>query len=242
MLRHEDCKEFSFSPDELDLDLSLVKNHFRNTDGSLPDEVGDIIRDVYLFTREKVEIRCGYFLNGKPGMRSAPHTLSLGGHFFFLGEKVFTQIRRSGLIAVFYASVGTSVAGFASHLHENGDFMRSYIMDVISAIIIERSLDRLHEHLAKEARKIKMAVSNRFSPGYCHWDSTDKKGLFSLFPKGFCNLRVNGEEIIDTSRSIAGIIGIGTEIVYQPYECNQCTTINCIMRSNRPLKEAKRET
>ena len=77
---------------------------------------------------------------------------------------------------------------------------------------------------------LKEKLTNRYSPGYCHWDVADQRKLFSLFPSAPCGVTLTSSLLMNPVKSISGVIGIGKSVGYRDYPCALCLSNHCIYR------------
>jgi len=77
---------------------------------------------------------------------------------------------------------------------------------------------------------IGLKVSNRYSPGYCTWDVSEQKKLFSFFPDRFAGITLSDSSLMNPIKSVSGIAGIGKDIKHLGYVCDNCTVVDCVFR------------
>jgi hypothetical protein len=105
-----------------------------------------------------------------------------------------------------------------------------YVYDVLGSAIAEAAADRLQEVIAWEAANGGEKITNRYSPGYCHWDVADQHSLFSLLGDSPCGITLTSSALMKPVKSISGLIGIGPKVHYRDYQCSRCRFKNCIYR------------
>jgi cobalamin-dependent methionine synthase I len=93
----------------------------------------------------------------------------------------------------------------------------------------EKVAEKIQDEIKQSAQGQAEAVSNRYSPGYCGWSVADQHLLFSFLPANFCGITLNESALMHPIKSVSGIIGIGKEMVKNPYQCNICDVTDCIM-------------
>jgi len=76
-----------------------------------------------------------------------------------------------------------------------------------------------------------MNITNRYSPGYCGWNITGQKILFSLLPEYFCGIELTDTCLMLPIKSVSGIIGIGRDVKFNAYTRNLCDMQYCLYRN-----------
>jgi cobalamin-dependent methionine synthase I len=113
------------------------------------------------------------------------------------------------------------------------DPAKGYIYDQVGIFLTEAAGDRMQQLIRKELPPDK-TTTNRYSPGYCHWNVSDQHHLFSLFPPAPCGVTLTHSALMNPVKSISGVIGIGKEVSYRDYPCALCQSLNCIYRRVKP--------
>ena len=73
-------------------------------------------------------------------------------------------------------------------------------------------------------------ISNSYSPGYCGWDVSEQRLLFSLLPQGFCGVQLLPSCLMLPLKSVSTVVAIGPDVTYEPYRCNICRKRDCYRR------------
>jgi len=116
---------------------------------------------------------------------------------------------------------------------KDGDLLRGYVYDVIGSEVVENAADRMQEELRLTVAGEGLNITNRFSPGYCGWDVAEQHKLFSFFPENYCGITLTESALMNPVKSVSGLIGIGREVRYAPYQCHLCEDKNCIYRGRK---------
>lgn len=239
MSEFSNIREFNINVDDLHVDLSLVENIFEN--GSLHNAVKEesLTSEIFNSIKSKIVLQSGYITVNRPVFDKKPFAVNLNDTSFVVGDSVYQQIHRSSQIIIFCITAGNKPVDLFNRLMDGGDWIRAYILDALGTLILESAMDKIQEQMRINASKHRWKLTNRFSPGYCSWDSSEKGKFFSIMPKGFCKIKWDGAATLDPFKSVIGIIGAGKDVGYVPYNCNNCTTLNCMARKNEPLKILK---
>jgi hypothetical protein len=239
MSEFSSVREFNINVEDLNIDLSLVENIFEN--GSLHNTGNEesLTSEIFNSIKTKIVLHAGYITVNRPVFDKKPFAVYLNDTLFVLGNSVYQQIHRSSQIILFFCSAGNRPVDLFQRLMDGGDWIRAYILDSLGTLILESAMDKIQEQMRSNASKHRWKLTNRFSPGYCSWDSSERGKFFSLMPKGFCKIKWDGAATLDSVKSVIGIIGAGKDVEYIPYDCNHCTSLNCLARKNEPLKNLK---
>ena len=76
-----------------------------------------------------------------------------------------------------------------------------------------------------------LKITNRYSPGYCGWDTREQHKLFSLLPENSCGIRLTESALMLPIKSVSGFIGVGANVRFNPYTCKMCDAEFCVYRS-----------
>ena len=239
MSEFANIREFNINVEDLNIDLSLVENIFENGSLNNTGKEETLTSEIFNSIKHKIVLQAGYITFNRPVLDKKPYTVYLNGISFFVGNSVYQHIRRSSQIILFCCSAGNRPVDLYNRLMDGGDWIRAYILDSLGTLIVESAMDKIQEQMRINASKHRWKLTNRYSPGYCSWDSSEKEKFYTLMPKGFCKIRWDGSATLDPVKSVIGIIGAGKDVEYIPYDCNNCTTLNCLARKNEPLKVLK---
>jgi hypothetical protein len=109
------------------------------------------------------------------------------------------------------------------------DPAKGYIYDQVGIFITEAAGERMLQLIQEELPE-GSKTTNRYSPGYCHWEVADQHQLFSLFPQAPCGVTLTASALMTPVKSISGVIGIGRSVTYREYPCALCLSVNCVYR------------
>ena len=116
---------------------------------------------------------------------------------------------------------------------KSGDLLKGYVYDVIGSEVVEAAADMMQEELRKSMAASGKEITNRFSPGYCGWDVAEQHKLFSFFKDNFCGITLTESALMNPVKSVSGLIGIGRNVRFTPYQCKLCEDKNCIYRNRK---------
>jgi hypothetical protein len=131
---------------------------------------------------------------------------------------------------VFLCTVGAAISDDSKRITAQGDMVNGYIYDTIGSAAVERAMDIFQEQLATALGAEGLAISNRYSPGYCGWSVAEQHALFSLFAPSSCGITLSASALMQPTKSISGVIGVGATLERGPYGCALCTSVSCSRR------------
>ena len=152
------------------------------------------------------------------------------GLTFDSGKIIPKMLRHSQYYAFFLVTAGSEPENLARSLMMEGSYLEGYIADLVASVIVDLAADQIQEQLRNLAANQNLKITNRYSPGYCSWNVEEQQKLFSLFPQGCCGISLSESSLMNPVKSISGIIGMGTGVIYRDYTCEICSMLNCHFR------------
>ena len=145
-------------------------------------------------------------------------------------------------MAVFVCTAGEGIEQLIARYKKEGELLKSYISDLAGTLLVEKAMDLIQQKLGDQIIPKGLFLTNRYSPGYCDWDTSEQHRLFSLLPKGFCGVTLNTSALMSPMKSISGIIGIGKKVKFHRHDCRACKSTRCIYRTetNKGINFCKR--
>ena len=187
-------------------------------------------KNVFAALPEICEIRGGYIVFDNVEIDYSEGKILLNGKEIFPQHKICIYLKKSEKIGVFICSAGEKFSILSKKANLEGDYLKGYIIDTFGSIIAERTADFIHNEIKQIAEKADLKVTNRYSPGYCNWNLSNQRELFSLLPENFCNISLTDSMLMLPIKSVSGIIGIGKNVKYLDYKCRTCNDKNCVYR------------
>ncbi|HID40509.1 MAG TPA: hypothetical protein EYP36_13510 [Calditrichaeota bacterium] len=194
------------------------------------DVVCDTIRRLLRQTAKKAEIRGGY--NVLPVKQADHKTKSLILDKTVLDTKgiIFAQLRKADYLFVFAVTAGQRLSRWADEFVQKGDPFTAYLADAIASETVERAADWLEDFIGEKMAELGLNITNRYSPGYCGWDVSEQKKLFSLLQKNCCNITLTESSLMLPVKSVSGVIGVGETVRKVAYQCAVCDKEDCYLR------------
>ena len=218
---------------ELELDFIEVAKYMGYKQEEVPSPIDSIILKSIIDAAGYCNIQGGLVIcdnimldQTKKSIRAAENELNIKG-------RLFNEIKDSEKIAFFLCTAGPDISKVSKRLMDEKDLLAGYVLDVIGSIVVEKAMDNIQEQFGNVMNASGYKITNRYSPGYCGWKTSEQFVLFRIFPEDFCGVRLTESAMMDPIKSISGIIGIGTHVEYHEYHCELCDAVNCIYRNKK---------
>ena len=201
--------------------------------GSAPEPLTDLIAEVSDELMPLGDVKAEYLIFNRLASDPDSKSIEIEGVVFCVKPVIFSQIKKAGGAALFICTAGAEIGLRSRASMKEGDLLRGYVYDVIGSEVVENAADRMQEELRLEVAADGLKITNRFSPGYCGWDVAEQHKLFSFFPENYCGITLTESALMNPVKSVSGLIGIGREVRYAPYQCHLCEDKNCIYRGRK---------
>lgn len=176
-------------------------------------------------------IQGGYLLFDEVSFHQATHEVYVEQVSFDVKKVVFNMLKRSSKVAIFVCTCGEAIHDLSRQYMQEGDLLKGYVYDMFGSLVVESGMDLIQVSLQAEMMNEGLKITNRYSPGYCGWDVSQQKKLFSLFPEQFNFVQLTESCLMQPIKSVSGIIGIGNDVKYNEYTCNICDSKNCLYKN-----------
>jgi hypothetical protein len=227
-------KTFQFDFSDLEVDLKQIENVLGYGEGDDREIVNSVIEELLREPEIFRNIRAEYRIYDTVEFVSSDKSMNINGINFNINKTLFGQLKKSGSMAVFICTAGEEIGNRTRKAMSEGDPLTGYMYDITGSIVVDAAADRMQSELEKAIFAAGKKNTNRYSPGYCGWDVSEQHKLFRLLPDNFCGIRLTDSALMDPVKSISGIIGIGSDVRYNPYRCSLCEMKDCAYRD---LKE-----
>jgi len=223
-------RQFNFSFDELTIDQQEIRNVLGYDGESLPSPFDDYLEEAISYGSKLTDILATYRLIEEVIVDKTQSRILAAGNEFKIGKTVCNELKGSEQLAFFVCSAGKSVSEKSALLLRGEDPVLGYVYDVLGTFIVEAAGDLMQSHLKQEIKKGGKMMTNRYSPGYCHWNVSEQHKLFSLFQDSPCGVSLTTSSLMFPVKSISGVIGIGQDVKYRKYQCTFCLSENCVYK------------
>jgi hypothetical protein len=157
-------------------------------------------------------------------------SLVCAGRRLVVGPIVAARLRRSRGLAVFVATIGPKLEQEVGRLFRADQPLEGYILSAFGSEAVETWTDVLAARIAALVETAGWRCTNRFSPGYCTWDTGGQRTLFELLPARPAGVTLNQYAVMLPMKSVSGIIGLGPDVEHRPYPCDHCGIEDCTHR------------
>lgn len=204
--------------------------------GVLPPPVDGMLNEALNEAARIVHVEAGLVLYESVIMDQASRQVIVGDTQLHVKAKIFHELEGSEMLAAFLCTAGEQISRLSKELMQGGKLLEGYLYDTIGSVVVEKALDQIQGSLREEQHSKGYEITNRYSPGYCGWETAGQFQLFRLFPNGFCKVTLTESALMIPVKSVSGIIGIGKNVVFKPYNCDLCELENCIYRKTKDIR------
>ena len=206
----------------------------------LPDDIFAIVQEVMDETAGCFDICGGYqifdqidFIPEGHQIRITSDTRHRTQDTIFSPDKiVYHQLKHSEQIAVFVCTAGEDISHWSKQMMSS-DPLKGFIADILGSITVETAIEAIQQRLSDKMQQAGLKITNRYSPGYCGWATSEQHKLFNLLPKENCGIQLTEGALMLPIKSVSGFIGIGANVRFNPYTCQLCDAIQCVYRNKK---------
>lgn len=152
---------------------------------------------------------------------------------FNCGSKIARQLKNAEQIIVFVCTSGHGITQQYKEYIRTNELVKAYFVDILGNIVVEKAMDIIQGRISEEMKTRGINITNRYSPGYCNWNTDEQAKIFSILPDNPCGVRLTQSSLMIPSKSISGVIGCGKNVKYTAYGCQLCELEMCIYRKKR---------
>jgi len=196
---------------------------------SVEDKVKNSVKELTEFTLRIITPKYQYtILPIKTNYES--RSVILDGNIILHGTGIATALRYADEAGVFLVTIGQRITDAIRRMEEI-DISRSFFLDAIASVAVENLAEMVHLEIAKKAWERELYVGHRYSPGYCDWDLTQQKILFSLLDSAKIGVKLTPSYLMIPRKSISAIVGLGrSEEKMAISPCGNCHRRDCMAR------------
>jgi len=217
----------SLSFNELNITDEMIYKEMGYKHGSRPDE--EVIAQIRA-------LLSGIAEHAAPQFAFRLYSGKAGEDAVYLDNGVVLQVngilssllKNAEMFAIFAATAGAPFQTYQDSLKQEGDILKTYIVDTIGSCIAESAGDCMEKRIISQTGAYKH--TNRFSPGYCGWLLTGQRELFALLGGSPCGVTLSDVCLMSPIKSISGVIGIGRDVKEGVYGCRYCELKTCYKR------------
>ena len=216
--------------DQLKIELVEVAKYIGYSEGEIPSPVNETIINAIHEAGSLCVLQGGFVIPDEVELINVRKSVQINELELRLKGRIFKELKDSEKMALFLCTAGPEISRLSKQLMKDKEMLAGYIFDVIGSLVVEKAMDVIQDQFAELMQNKGFKITNRYSPGYCGWQTEEQFKLFAVFPENFCNVRLTDSALMDPIKSISGIIGIGRNVVYNDYNCDLCDAVNCIFR------------
>ena len=162
------------------------------------------------------------------------HVVQIDGPLLLESQVISKVLNRCTQVAAFGVTIGSHLETRADELGDKGLILEAFILDTIGSCVTEKAVDFVQGIIGEMAHLQNLAISRRFSPGYCDWPLTEQKKLFRLFESNDLHVNLTDSCLMQPRKSISGLFGVkplqahASAAAFNP--CSDCGRKDCSMR------------
>jgi hypothetical protein len=129
-------------------------------------------------------------------------------------------------------TVGSAIEERVRELWDSRELPLAVMLDSVGSAAVESLAEYANDLLCQAAIVAGTKVTNRISPGYAGWDTTEQAALFRLCSGGPIGVTLNDSCVMTPGKSISFLVGVGPEARVDHYftQCRRCWMPDCAYR------------
>jgi len=131
------------------------------------------------------------------------------GDIVFQGGVIARLLEGCEKVAIFSLTIGSAIEKLSASMAEYGWVLKASVLDAVASVMAEKLADEEHSRIAAKALTQGLAVSRRFSPGYCDWHVSQQKMVFKALGQHTAGVKLTPSNLMIPRKSMSGIIGLG---------------------------------
>jgi hypothetical protein len=129
-------------------------------------------------------------------------------------------------------TVGEALEQRVRGLWDERELPLAVMLDSVGSAAVESLAEYANDLLCQAAIPAGVKVTNRISPGYAGWDTTEQTALFRLCPGEPIGVALNEACVMTPGKSISFLVGVGPAARVDHYftQCRRCWMRDCAYR------------
>ena len=218
--------------DRVDVDIEIDKKQVYQYIGYEDDQnvsvrISSIIDDYTEHAHSLINPLFSYVIKDVEWARGSISLIE--GSVIFKSRVIARLLEHCSQVAIFVVTIGKYLEETAFELARDGLILQATVLDAIGSDAVEKVAEFAQDRIKEVVEAQGLAISRRFSPGYCDWNIGQQRMLFYALTGDTVGIRLTGECLMIPQKSISGIIGIGPSNAnvenYNP--CKTCRKKNC---------------
>ncbi|MFH1383134.1 MAG: vitamin B12 dependent-methionine synthase activation domain-containing protein [Chloroflexota bacterium] len=156
----------------------------------------------------------------------------VNGSILHLGAFV-SDFKGAISVSIAVCTIGPALEERVAELFSQEEFAEALMLDSVGSVAADAVADAVNYRICQQARKLKMQVGTRFSPGYGKWDVSEQKVLFQLCDASAIGVSLNEAYMMKPKKSVSFCVGIGQQSVgsHGVNRCRRCNMEKCRYRN-----------
>lgn len=225
-------KQFSLKLDDLNITISRLIKLLGYNKSNVPVQVSESINSILDYIRKGMTVKSGYKRFDANFIRVNHSCFTVDDVTFNCGKIIAKYLMNSESLIFLVASIGDIYEKLFTSFKTKNDYLEMYLVDKIASEVVEAAADKLEKLIGESLLAENLLITNRYSPGYCGWNVSEQKKLFSFLPNDFCGVTLTESAMMTPIKSISAVIGIGKNTKRQDYNCSICDDEFCYKRKN----------
>jgi hypothetical protein len=196
----------------------------------VPQKVHGILTELQMKAVQLFQPMYQYAILSIRSIDEEKQTVTLENMHVFHGEGIVEALQYSIKAAIFLVTLGHPIIGEIERLNRV-DVSKGFFLDVLSSVAVENFAEQVHLEIAHLILGQGLYVGHRYSPGFCDWDLTQQRVLFSVLDSSELSVRLTDHCMMVPRKSVSAIVGAGrerVEMVVSP--CGNCKRTDCMAR------------
>jgi hypothetical protein len=215
---------------ELDIDVKQVLSRMGGGTAGMPSaRVESLVREYADNICHLIEPSYSYVIRDVSSVRGS--RVFIEGSVVFRSNVIAELLRQCPRVAVFVLTIGGRLGEVVRQLSGEGFLVQAAVLDAIGSDAAETLAHVVQDIIKSEAAAEGLAISRRFSPGYCDWRVSQQKMVFRALGGDCAGVHLTDGCLMVPQKSISGIIGLGPAGRVESYNpCSTCNKRDCAGR------------
>lgn len=224
--------QYNFKLDDLDITSDRLIKMLGHTKSNILEPVYEGVNNILDLFRKEMIVKCGYKRFDGNNIKFDNSGFSVIDVYFDCGKIIGKYLKNCESLIFLVVTLGDVYEKLFESFKIKNDYLEMYLVDKIASEIVEAAADKLEKMIEENLAADHLQITNRYSPGYCGWNVSEQKKLFSFLPHGFCGVTLNESAMMTPIKSISAVIGFGKNTKRQDYNCSVCHDEFCYKRKD----------
>jgi hypothetical protein len=230
ILNKSQIQQFRLDYSSCAINIAQMISSMGYDDETVPDPVLESLESIINILPSKVDLQSGFKLFNQRKFVLRNEDFSIDNRVFHCGKIIRSNLDNSNTLVFIVSSLGSGLESLAKDYTNSYEILKGYLTDKIGSELVEILADKTEIYLQEYLDQFGLKITNRYSPGYCGWNTSDQKKFFSLLPDKFCDVVVTEDSLMIPMKSVSAIIGIGKNAERKNYQCSICDLDLCYKR------------